>query len=223
MSEGLRSGVLFAMDHWKPLAAIAAAAAFWISREQGADLARKPQLIDQIVANSLARCTQQTRFAEKGSYEERLREVFNNGVRSGAFDAYMNKKITICLDQRLPDFKGHFLENTFYATYYYNGGEPVIAVRDNGMLAKDTSIFDTNNKERSYDTLNKFASYYLQSEQGPQSTMLAYRENCGKSCTRVSWIEASTKQLGIMKSHSDMDQPPLRSHAPPVKYSPANW
>lgn len=227
IKENLILTVGFMVENWRPLAAIAVAASAWLNREQGVELTRKPELIDQIVANSIARCPSQTRFAEKGTYEERLREVLGTGIRSQAFDAFMNKKLTICLEQRIPDFKGHFVQNTFYAAYYYNNGEPILAVRDNGKLAKHTGMLDTDNKERSDETLNLFAYRYLQGEHAPEDTMLAYKEDksCGKDCTSyyTEWIKASAAQLAKMKAHHGMDVASLKPDAPALKYSPANW
>lgn len=226
ITDSLLTTAAFLIEHWRPLVLAAAAVGAWLNREQGEELTRKPELIDQIVAFSIASCPHQTRFPEKGTYEQRLREVLNTGVRSQAFDALMNKNVTICLDQRIPDFKGHFIDNTFYAAYYYNDGKPVLALRDNGKLAKHTGALDTDNKERSDEIINKFASKYLLGEHAPEMPMLAYKESssCGKGCTNyyAQWVDA-TKYASKLKAHHGMDAPSLRADAPAVKYSPANW
>ena len=163
--------------------------------EAPSDIARKPDLVVNVVTNSLKKCDLTEPAQRDSSYEYRLRTVLND-TQSQTLDMFLNNDITICLDSRMPDQSASFFNTTIIGTYNNDGKTPTVSLYDNGMVGKGRGFFTTNTSDYGYEMLDYFAkavnggSWLSQPEINLSvSHALAGRYSCGKSCITTRWYE----------------------------------
>lgn len=224
-ADGLAEGLLFTLQHWRILAAIAGAAIWFLNRETEEELAQKPALVDAIIANATARCEKQNLLTEKSPYESRLRDALND-AHFKSLDTLAYHRVTICLDQRHNPLSKGLISKDFYAGYYNNNGDPVVTLRDDGYANKEAGFLSRKIDKYSGEALNKLARHFPRAKAlpGGMSFAVEYKESCGEDCTRrfVDWTRPE-KLTSYMTKIAGITIPPLKADAPAVKYPEYNW
>ena len=100
--------------------------------ESQQDIAAKPAVIQQMVANSASVCETGPVHADKAAYEERLTKVLTD-VTLKNLKTLQAKDVTVCLDQRLEQATRGFWEGRLNGVYYPGAdGGGIAAILDDG-------------------------------------------------------------------------------------------
>ena len=136
--------------------------------ESTEDLARKPELIDRVVEQSLRYADTQRHYEQDSTYEERLRQLLPN-ASSYSLDRLIEENVIVCLDQRLSRQNTGFWSTSIRAIFYNGDEQKVLSLRDNGML--NPGFFDSDNLSYCSSIFNKTAEYIL--DRNNQSPVIA--------------------------------------------------
>lgn len=122
--------------------------------ESTADLARKPQLIDNIVDYSLHYADQQTHYEQDSTYEQRLRAVLPC-ASAYTLDKLIENNVIVCLDQRLGHQNIGFWSTEIRALFYNGDEHKVLSISDRGYL--NPGFFGRDIRDRCSSIFNKAA------------------------------------------------------------------
>lgn len=158
--------------------------------ESTADVAAKPNLLNNAVSASMTVCDKQADSPD--AYAARLRTVLGK-ASSASLRFLQDNNITVCLDKRLGSVDTGFLESRPIAMYYPSNR--VLTMRDNGRT--ESGLFDWNATSHAAKTLSKFREDFggffsdYTSVSAATERMVAHRGSCGKSCTTSKWQKES--------------------------------
>lgn len=176
--------------------------------ESNFDIARKPQLIEDAVSQSLEVCDTKSNAGDI-SYEQRLRTVLKD-VDSVAFDKLKDAGMIICLDHRLSDQKTGFFDSEILGIYYPN--ENTVTLWDNGKDPAKEWFYRRTSTDWSEENIENLAGSIVGTERAADMNVGGtYAQYCGKNCTQIRWkwwdASSFSKEL---KKNPDLNTPPVQ-------------
>lgn len=103
--------------------------------QSDADLARRPVLIDAIIAHA------RPYLSTASSSREKRMQQFLDYATIGALEKIAAEKVIVCFDERLKEEESIFAPATVEAVYYNNGQQKILAIKDIGACM---SSFNAN-------------------------------------------------------------------------------
>lgn len=186
--------------------------------ESSADKARKPEVADAMVEQSVAACETGPVNGSPEQYAQRLRNILMD-TRTADMDLLRQNNITVCLDQRLANQNNGWLDRRMEGVFYNNGGKgSVLTLWDNG---KGPSFWSKDASDWGSRLIHNFA--YEVRKGRIQSTdahwygyEYSYTTSCGKDCTTtnydVDWTRERRFDKDTIRKNQDIIQvPPLKS------------
>lgn len=178
----------------------------WLTSESDEDIARKPELVEAVISNSLVQCDLQTEFSQSSSYEDRLREALMK-TESDSLDYVLEQGLAVCLDQRLG--QAHDVAGTWdlsaHALYYPK--EKVISLFDNGDDYDHTGTLETSASSYSHKAIDDFEYEYSETNIDRFNRIMIGRYIGGKT-PHFSWDEDAT-DYAIIEKNQELLTPPL--------------
>ena len=162
---------------WKktagPLVLAFAAAVGLVGCDSAADVAAKPQVVAQMVSNSVSVCT--AAEGHSAAYAARVQSALDKGG-AGDLKVLSDNHITVCLDQRLDNQKTGFWDTAAQGvlTRGADGRSGVATVWDNGRQPEDGGLFHSTAADHSYYVLHTFASHLKDGDVKPGERWIAY-------------------------------------------------
>jgi len=174
------------------------------------DLARKPELIEQVVASAIEKCDMKEPIRHDATYEQRLRTILH-GAESESLDFLITNGVTVCLDKRMPNQVNGFWDKEMGAIYY-GGDTKVIGLWDNGIVAEGREVFKRDTLDYNSDFITKFPSYVRDGDFS-LSDQFAFggRYNCGKGCTTERWKSQQDFDQDTIAKNPQLMKPPITS------------
>jgi hypothetical protein len=200
---------------WKKLLLVPLAASFMLAgcMESKEEIARKPDVVAQMVENSASICEKGPVNGTDAQYKERLTEVLSR-ARTVQLEALQKNGITVCLDQRLDHQKSGFWDGPSHSVFYNNGkGGGVAAIYDNGTQPKDASFW----KGDAYDWGGVAVDYLGDMAKNGKITAesgnwhgYTYTISTGKSSsTHYGWAKTDKFNEGAETKNPQLTHPPL--------------
>jgi hypothetical protein len=161
---------------WKktlaPLALAFAAAVGLVGCDSAADVAAKPQVVAQMVSNSVSICTAGSQGA---AYAARVHSALDAASASD-LKTLSDNHITVCLDQRLNNQNTGFWDTSAQGVLARDadGRGGVATVWDNGRQPEDGGFFHSTAADHSYYVLHTFASHLRDGDVKPGERWIAY-------------------------------------------------
>lgn len=178
--------------------------------ESDADIARKPDLVGQIVSVSMQKCDLQGNFKQSASYQDRLEEVLLD-TRSEALDFVANNDITICLDHRMADADSGFFDQSVHGLYFPKG--KTLSLYDSGNDDAHAGWLETAAISYSGKLIQEFADEYdagdLAKIHKPQFGY-SYWQSTGKSGYQAYKWKNDAADYNIIQKNPQLLTPPLR-------------
>lgn len=179
-------------------------AVFWLMSENDEDIARKPELVETVLAQSLAACDLQSDLSQKAPYEERLREVFES-TYSVTLDYLINEGITVCLDQRIADARDASGTWDQRADAFYYPDEKILTLYDNGNSYANSGTFEQTAGDYGDDLLDSFRRGYRGILQNYPDLQLGYNHSKG-----TAWVDGGS-DYAIAQKNPELLEPPIIS------------
>ncbi|MEZ0261627.1 MAG: hypothetical protein ACAH80_11505 [Alphaproteobacteria bacterium] len=205
---------------WKKLLLIPLAATFMLAgcSEPPQEAARKPDVVAQMVENSVSICEKGPVNATGAEYAARLTKVLND-VRTTKLETLQAKGITVCLDQRLDHQTTGFWDTPAMGVFYNNGtGGGTLTVYDNGTQPADASFWKRDTYDWGATAVDSFARHMQKGEVTPQSGnwyAYTYTVSTGKSSyTALDWTKAAKFDQETIAKNPELQKPPITAPAP---------
>lgn len=180
--------------------------------ESTADLERKPDLIKQIVRNSLRYADKQDHYLASYPYESRL-ELALSQASTYALSRLIEEKVIVCMDQRLSRLDSGFWDDDIYSVFYNHGKQKVLSLYDNGKSYEDTGLFETGIVDHSDSAIDELITDYLDENHTPEMILGRTYYSAATKTTQFEW-ESTDYFESELRKNPDLLQPPLK--APPL-------
>lgn len=178
--------------------------------ESGADIERKPDLVNQMVTISIQECDLQQNFNQTAAYKDRLEEVLMD-TRSNALDFLLDNGITVCLDHRMSDVEEGFFDTDVHGLYFPD--KKTISIYDNGDDSAHKGFFETAAISYSGKLLKEFVAEYddgdLAEVSKPQFGY-SYYQSTGKGGYQNYKWKNDAADYAVIKKNPKLLTPPLR-------------
>jgi len=194
--------------------------------ESTADLARKPQLVEQLVRASAARVDRSLETNTEAPYEERLRAALSC-ANVYALDTLIREDVTVCLDQRLGQQKEGWFTTTIHAGFYTRNGESILSLYDDGRDPAKTRWLSTGFDDFAKDAINQLANLMnrkkWQDWQNPE--MFGARRSRYNAATKMTdhyfdWSRPGSFASELKKNPALAEPPVKLKNAPPRRAAP---
>ena len=170
--------------------------------ENAADIARKPDVAEATIKNSVEKCT--ITAESDAAYAARLRDVLME-VRTRHLETLNNNKTTICLDKRIDSQVNGTWDSFIYGVY--NKKENVVSLLDNargqsGLMTREAADYGETMVTRIAEKI----------EDGDLSTAFAYAKTtgCGKGCVTAKWYDDNDFDKDSIAKNPQLKTPPLK-------------
>lgn len=210
--------------HWKKLLLLPLAAAMLLTgcSEPPDDAARKPEVVAQMVQNSLDVCQRPANDPTGAQYAERLRDVLND-VYTTKLETLQAQGITVCLDQNFAHQNTGLWDRPMSAVFHHTAkpGAPggVLAVFDPGIQPQDASFWTGNGD--SYNFRARLVSQFADKVAAGQVTShsgnwfgYAYRSGGKYRSTHIYWHGSAEMNQETLAKNPHLLQPPVKTPAP---------
>lgn len=181
--------------------------------ESPQDIAAKPAVVQQMVENSASICQTGPMHADSAAYAERLTKVLS-GANLSSLKTLQDKKITVCLDQRLENQNVSFWSGRMRGVFYptANGGG-IMTFNDDGRQPSETSFWSPGDAYfRGSEAVNRLADKANDGAlPGPGGYMDVHLVGKG---SWPHWYNANTNS-GTLSQNPQLQQPPVK--APAIK------
>lgn len=177
--------------------------------ESAADKERKPDLISQIIPQSLSICDQQHSQNTKSDtyYETRLRDALNSTL-SKDLDFIIENDITICLDRRIGDLSKRFFESAVHGLYYPTHN--TLSLYDDGKACSYyNNLFDAGSCAHTSRLLNAFKETYA-TTLPTQLTSIQYGYNSTYKGKTSTWWKPNAEKHPDLIERKELLMPPTR-------------
>lgn len=210
------------MAHWKKLLLLPLAAALLLTgcSEPPEDAARKPQVVEQMVQNSLEICQPGAINPSGAQYAERLRDVLND-VYTTKLETLNNKGIVVCLDQNIEKpqdtgFWGRPVKAVFHNAAKDGAQGGVLAVFDNGVQPQDASFWSGTGD--SYNFRARLVSRFADKVSNGEVTShtgnwygYAYRSGGKHRSTHINWYGSAEMKQETLAKNPQLQQAPVKA------------
>ena len=202
------------MAHWKKLLMLPLAAALLLTgcSEPPEEAARKPQVVEQMVENSLSICQRNADDPTGAQYAERLRNVLNE-VYTTKLETINDKGFTVCLDQRLQHQEVGFWNRPVSAVFYNSA--KVLTVFDPGVQPQDATFWSGNGDSYNFRArlITQFADKAAAGEvpaQGGNWYGYAYRSGGKHRHTHINWYGSADMKQETLAKNPQLQQVPVK-------------
>ena len=167
--------------------------------ESKTDIARKPDVIEDMLAQSLQKCVR----ADDVVYSEKLRHIMGD-VRTKSLETIRSNGATICLDQRLSQQERI---KTIYGVYYNRPDGDILSLWDDGRSIHDRGIFDIDATDYGASMLTDLAEEIAKGSLSDAENAYGarYTRTTGKTTSTYSdWREARYFSKKTIKNNPDI-------------------
>lgn len=181
--------------------------------DNAAEKAAKPELINDIVENSISLCSKGPTNDSDSAYRNRLEEVLQETPYQD-LKTLKDHNITICLDQRLSKQENGTFDKRIDGIFYPQRDGGIVALWDDGRRPDEAGFWTLDTYDYADQALEKLADAVRDGDT-PQNGDLMYAArytySTGKSSYSVTkWRDADDFDGDSIRKNPALQKPPVK-------------